>query len=115
MKKPKQFVNPIYMSDSKIKFDKMKSRQETKTLPITLQELFTPPYADGVSILTTLFGQGILVNISFVVIMIYNFFSSYGLGPDKISFDSESMQVAITVAVPLIGSTISSNCFSFIS
>lgn len=69
---------------------------------LSLREVFTPPFADGYSIALTLAGQGLLVNLAFMVSVVYGFFDSRAIGADYFSFDTNSMTMAAMFAVPLI-------------
>jgi hypothetical protein len=75
---------------------------ESNTL--TIQELFTPPFADGFSIGWTLIGQGLLINVAFVTMTVYNlFFDAKGIRTDNFSFDVQSMTTALYFSLPLVG------------
>ena len=82
-----------------------KQREEKTAVekaPITLREIFTPPYADGFTIGWTLAGQGLLVNLAFISSIIYDFFNPRSIGFGITSFDSQSMLTALYIAGPLI-------------
>ena len=82
-----------------------KQREEkavAEKAPITLREIFTPPYADGFTIGWTLAGQGLLVNLAFISSVIYDFFNPRSIGFGITSFDSQSMLTALYFAGPLI-------------
>jgi hypothetical protein len=70
--------------------------------PMTLPKIFLPPSVDVYSIGLTLFGQGILINLGFLVSAIYQFLGDNSIGIGGISFDKDSMTTAIRFALPLI-------------
>jgi len=81
--------------------DKLSAEKPKKPL-LSVRELFTPPSADGYSIALTLAGQGLLVNLAFMVSVVYSFFDKRQIGADFMSFDSESMKLALAFAAPMI-------------
>lgn len=74
----------------------------SKIFPVSIDELFTPPNANGFLIGRTLFGEGVLLNFSFLYMAISTFFQSNQIGIDIMSFDSNSMMTAVAFALPLI-------------
>ena len=103
--------NQLPIQQSKIKTFKLPVTQPNRQYderslseapPVSVMELFTPPFADGFTIGATLLGQAFLVNLSFVLNFISFFFAANPVVDLYTIFSVESMNMAISFTILLL-------------
>ena len=98
---------PVITSKFQLYVTQPRDKQYVKSAPelqntISVIELFTPPFSDGFTIAVTLLGQAFLVNLSFVINFLAFFFTSNPIGTLYTVFDTNSMQLAASLTIPLL-------------